>query len=757
MRGPLRWTVLLVGCAAGAPSMNPEQTPLPPAPPPPDASRELPAELARLNADARKGAVEETLHGVVVPDPYRALEEDTSATRAWIEAQTTRTVRALAGLSHAATTARLETLLSIGNIDKVSLGGARVFVTLREGKREQAALYVIEDGKLASEPLVDPLTRGERAALDWSFPSPDGRYVAFGISENGDERSLLEVIDVERRTLLSERIEHAKWCSLAWLNDASGFYYTRYPKAGEDGYDPNEEDTYFTRVFFHRLGSDPAADVRVFGSEAKTDFPYAAIGDDDRWVVIGNFRGWTASDVYLFDRGARAGARVAAPDATHALVPVVTGEDKLATGVVHRGALYLVTNIDAPKKRIVRVAPARAADRNAWRSLVPEAQATIEDWTLAADTLAVHYIQDVRSRLALFDLDGTSRGDVALPTRGSIGGLAAQPTSSRLAFEFGSFFHPPSLFVLDAGAKRGRSRSGALTPARVFQVAHDLDTSAYELSEAQATSADGTPVHVYYVHRKGLTRDGQNPVLLTGYGGFDVSLLPEFTRTALYWLERGGVYAVANLRGGGEFGETWHRAGMLGGKPRVFEDFEAVIRWFSESGISRPEKIAITGGSNGGLLMGAAITRAPATFRAVVADVGLYDMLRYPRFPPAALWITEYGDPAEPEAARWLRAYSPYHNVQDGTAYPSVLVETADHDSRVYWGHSTKFAARLQQAQAGPSPIYFHMEKQQGHGRGTRLSDLVRRYVRRYAFLEDALGMTRPKHREGPGVETAPR
>jgi prolyl oligopeptidase len=239
-----------------------------------------------------------------------------------------------------------------------------------------------------------------------------------------------------------------------------------------------------------------------------------------------------------------------------------------------------------------------------------------------------------------------------------------------------------------------------------------------------------------------MQKDGSNPVQLTGYGGFNISRLPGFTRAALYWLERGGVYAVANMRGGGEFGEDWHRAGMLDKKQNVFDDFEAVIRWFSASQISQPSKISISGGSNGGLLMGAMITQAPDAFAAAAGYVGLYDMLRYQLFPPAELWIPEYGDPANAEHGKFLAAYSPYHQVRQGLSYPSVLIETADNDTRVYWGHSTKFAARLQQAQAGPRPIYFFMEKQQGHGRGTRLSDLVVRYVRKHAFLEHELGMT---------------
>lgn len=721
--------ILLAACAAGSPSVVPEERALP-------AGPEAASGIERWNAEARRGAVAEVIHGIEVSDPYRALEADTPETRRWIDAQSERTEQALALLADPRAAARLEALLSIGRIDSVSLGGARAFVTKREGEREQPALHVLEGGVLAKEPLVDPLTWGERAALDWSYPSPDGRYVAFGISANGDERSVLHVVDVERRELRPDRIEHAKWSSLSWLHDASGFYYTRYPREGEAGFAVDEPDTYFPRVLFHRLGSDPAADPLVFGSEVKTDFPYAAVSDDDRWLVVGNFRGWTASDLHLLDRGASLGSRVAAPDATHPLRPVVTGEDKLTTGVVHRGALYLVTNLDAPKKRVVRVAPARAADRSAWREIVPEAAGPIEDWVLAADRIAVHYIEDVHSRLRLFDLDGRAHGEIALPARGSLGGVAASPASRRIAFVFSSFFHPPTLFVVEPASGEVHE---APTPA--YQVAHDFDTSAFELSQAWVSSADGTRVNVHYVHRKGIARDGENPVLLYGYGGFDVSLLPEFTRTALYFIERGGIYAVANLRGGGELGEAWHRAGMLGQKERVFEDFEAVIRWLADSGLSRPERIGIMGGSNGGLLVGALLTRAPERFGAAVASVGLYDMLRYPEFPPAELWLSEYGDPKEPEAARWLAAYSPYHNVREGVRYPAALVETADHDTRVHWAHSTKFAARLQEAQAGPAPIYFHMERQQGHGRGTRQSDLVRRYVRIYTFLEHALGM----------------
>ncbi len=672
----------------------------------------------------------ETIHGVEVRDPYRSLEEDTDETRAWIDAQSERASRMLGEWGDSAARERIEQLLSIGVISRPSVGGEHVFYLKREGDREQPALYVA--GR--EEPLVDPLGHGERAALDWYYPSPNGRYVAFGISQNGDERSTLHVVEVEGGRVLDDRIERTKWSSVEWLNAEDGFYYTRYPKPGEPGFDADNEDAYFPRVFFHRLGTDPASDPLVFGGERGTDFPGVTVSDDDRWVAVNVFRGWSASDVYLFDRGRDPQRRVAAPTEDHGLSTVIAGEDHLTVGRVHDGMLYLHTNVDAPRYRIARVAPARASRRAAWQDVVPESDAAIDDWHVVGGKLVVHTIDDVRSRVKLFRMDGREAGEIELPTTGSVDGIGGRPTGQKVVFGFSSFLYPPSLFSYDLA-------SGELT--RVDQVQTDMDFEPFTLERVRVTSADGTEIPVTIVRRDDMERDGDRPVLLYGYGGFNVSLLPSFTRNALYWIEKGGVYAVANIRGGGELGEEWHRAGNLGNKERVFEDFEAAIRWFSESGISRPGRIAITGGSNGGLLMGAMITRAPSTFRAAATYVGLYDMVRYHRFPPAELWVSEYGSAEDPEQLTWLHAYSPYHRVREGTAYPSILVETADHDSRVYWGHSTKFAAALQDATNAEHPILFYMVRQVGHGAGTRLTDLVDRYVRQYAFLEHELGLNR--------------
>lgn len=690
------------------------------------------SDLQALNARARTDLTYE-LHGVEIADPYRSLEEDSELTREWIEAQTTRTAERLEGWTDPQAAERLDELLSIGVIGGPSVAGERIFYTKRDGDREQPALYVREGDALRDEPIIDPLAYGERAALDWYYPSPSGRYIAFGISTDGDERSTLRVLDVTEGEVLDDEIEHAKWSAVAWLHSEDGFYYRRYPREGEDDYDADEPDTYHMRLFFHAIGSDPGEDPLVYSPEERTDFPSASVSDDDRYVVINVFRGWSQSDVRLLDRGRRARSRVNVPDDEHELVTVVAGEDHLYSASVHRGRLYITHNDGAPRYRVDAVEPASAGSRDAWRPVVAEGDGAIEGVAFARDRLVVHLIEDIASKLRVYRLDGREDGEIALPGRGELFGLDGDPETGRLAFGFSSFVHPPSLQVWDTRRREVRE---------VDRVQTDFDFDAVELSQASVRSADGTEVNVYYVHPAGMELDGDNQVLLYGYGGFNVSLLPGFQRNALYWVERGGVYAVANLRGGGEHGEAWHRAGNLGNKERVFEDFEAAIRWLGgESQISAPEHIAITGGSNGGLLMGAMLTRAPDTFRAVVSGVGLYDMIRYHEFPPAELWISEYGSSEDPEQFGWLNAYSPYHRVSDGTSFPATLITTADHDTRVFWGHSTKFTARLQEASGEPDPdIYFFMVRQVGHGAGTRRSDTVDRYVRLYSFIEHFIG-----------------
>jgi prolyl oligopeptidase len=745
------FAILLSGC--GSAPVSPNANPVLPTPVIAESSKPEGA-LAEINRDAAKLGVTEPVGGIPVEDPFRGLEEDSANTKTWIETQSRATEAALAKARDPKAEARLAELLTIGALTSVQLAGDRVFFTLRDGSRERPALFVHDRSRAtevtAERPIVDPLDFGPNAALDYAVASEDGGYVAFGISDSGDERSSLRVYDVNAGRVLPDTIEHAKWASIEWQNDSRGFYYSRYPKPGEPDYNDKEPDSYYPRVFQHGLGTDPSSDTKLFSGDKPVDFPAASLDETDRYLLINNYRTWTQSDVWLWDRGANAKSRPVVPTAPTAFTPVVQNRDNNTFGVVHRGQLYLVTNIDAPKKRVVRVTPAQASDPARWQTLIPESSATLDDVAFTKDHIVVHGIDNVRSKLWVYDLQGKSQGEIELPMAGSVIALSGARNRDEIAFVWSSFFHPPTLFTYDIKTRK---------LSELFRVKSSFDAARYELIQQTVTSRDGTPINVYYGQRRGAPKTGDAPVLINGYGGFDVSLLPEFTRSALYWLERGGIYAVANLRGGGEFGETWHRAGMLADKQHVFEDFESVIRWFSSSGLSKPSRIAITGGSNGGLLMGALLTRAPDAFAATATYVGLYDMLRYPKFPPAALWTSEYGDPNEPEAARYLLAYSPYHNVKAGVDYPAALIETADHDTRVFWGHSAKFAARLQTATRGARPIHFYMERSVGHGRGTSLADLVKRQARQLAFFTLALDLDSPtsaSNDTGANARTSP-
>jgi prolyl oligopeptidase len=701
--------------------------------------------IEALNRRAREGAVTETLHGVEVSDPYRALETESALTTEWIDVQTARTAGAIAEWSNSAMAARLEENLRIGVLGAGAIAGDSAFISRRDGDREQPALYVRSVRTGTERLLIDPLTYGARGALDWYFVSPTGRYVAFGISTNGDERSTLRVMETATGTLLPDTIEHAKWSEVAWLHAETGFYYRRYPREGEPDFSAEEPDAYHPRLFFHALGTDPNTDPLVFSPSDPTAFPAAHVSGDDRYVVLNDFRGWSASDVLVFDRGASARTRLNAPDESHPFVPVVMDATQLYQGEVHGGRLYVLTNDGAPRYQLFSVPVADAANRAAWTVVVPESEHTIEGWHVVGDRLVLHVIDAVSSRLLVRRMDGSADGEIELPTRGAVSGFATDAEGGHLLFGFSSYVHAPSVHVWNAGNARGRGRG-----VRMLAQVDAPDLSGLTITQASVASADGTPINVYLAHRADLVRDGNAPVLLNAYGGFNISLLPGFQRHPLYWMERGGVFAVANLRGGGEFGESWHRDGNLANKEHVFQDMEAVIRWLGTgadaggSGLSRPERIGITGGSNGGLLMGAMITRAPETFGAAASYVGLYDMVRYHRFPPAELWVTEYGSSEDATQFGWLSAYSPYHRVRAGMAHPAILIETADHDTRVHWGHSTKFAALLQEASGEPDPaIYFYRERDVGHGAGTPVSAMVHRYVRMYAFLEHALGVPR--------------
>jgi prolyl oligopeptidase len=669
----------------------------------------------------------EVLHGESIPDPYRWLEDGADPdTRAWTERQNALTEDWLARVpARQAIRQRLDELLSIGALSVPTPARGRYFYQRREGRQNQPVLYVRDGVAGVDRPAIDPnaLDPAGTTALDWYYPSDDGRLLAYGLSRDGSEQSVLHVYDVEAGTSLPERIPRTRSADLAWLPDTSGFYYTRYP---EPDTVPAGEEHYHRAVYFHPLGADPADDPLVYQPREKEYWPGVGLSLDGRWLIISVARTFDQTDLYLGDRNA-AGWSPAPP-----LVAVAENLPYSFDGEVVRGRLYLRTNLDASTYRMYEVDPERP-QRGHWRELVPpRPDAVLEGARVVGDRLVLSYLERASSRLRLADLDGGIRHEVQLPTLGSLFGLGAESDGHELFVGFSSYTVPPSVYRLDLATDH---------LALWRRVEADVDPERYEVHQVSVPSADGTEITMFLVHQRGLKRDGDAPTYLTGYGGFNISMTPAFSRSLLLWLEHGGLVAIPNIRGGGEYGESWHQGGMLGRKQNSFDDFIAAAEWLIRERYTRPERLAAAGGSNGGLLMGAVLTQRPELFRAVVIQVPLLDMLRYHRFLIARLWIPEYGSPDDPEAFRWLRAYSPYHHVRPGTPYPAVLLATAESDTRVDPMHARKMAARLQAATASGRPVLLRLEAQAGHGAGKPLTKVLDELTDTWTFVFSEVGV----------------
>ena len=677
---------------------------------------------------AKVDPVEETVQGHKIVDPYRYLENaDDPATTLWVDHELAYTRSLLDPLpGREKINARLTQLLSIGSIGIPQAGGKYYFHTRRDAGQNQPILYVREGLNGEDRVLLDinKLSADGTVALDWWYITEDGKYLAYGTSPNGSEESTLRIIEPATGKTLPDTIERTNAASLAWLLDDSGFYYTRYPKKGEV---PEGQEVYHRRVFFHALGTDPAKDPLIFGEGRKIEeWPDISLSDDDRWLVIAAGDGITKVNLFLLDRQSK-----------NAPVEITTGKDSLYGAEVFRNKLYIMSNEGAPHFRVF-VADAANPKREHWKELIPESDAVMQGASVAGGKLLVQYEHNVASELKVFSLDGKKLAEIPQPALGNVYEVSNRYDRNELFFGFQSFTVPPSIYRYDL-------ESGSSTLwARVD--APSIDPSAYDVRQEWYRSKDGTKVPMFIVAKKGLVRDGKNPTLLTGYGGFDVSNSPAFARSAYLWMEHGGVYAVANIRGGAEFGEDWHRAGMLDKKQNVFDDFIAAAQYLIAEKYTSPEHLAIIGGSNGGLLMGAMITQRPDLFRAVVCQVPLLDMLRYQNFKIAKLWVPEYGSADDPRQFDWLYAYSPYHHVKPGVEYPAILFMTADSDSRVDPSHAKKMAALMQaEAKNGASrerPILLRIDNKAGHGMGKPVNKVVEESTDVYSFLFWQLGMT---------------
>jgi prolyl oligopeptidase len=614
------------------------------------------------------------------------------------------------------------------------MGGHYYFHTRREGNQNQPILYVRDglNGGLNDKDrvLVDvnKLAADGTIALDWWYASEDGKYVAYGTSPSGSEVSTLRVIETATGQLLPDSIERTRAASLAWKHDDSGFFYTRYPKKGDVA---EGQEVYHRHVFYHALGGDPAHDPLIFGEGRNPEWwPDVNLSEDGRWLLINEGQGWTKTEMFLKDLTSK-----------DPPLEITTGKNFLYGADFFEGKLYITTNEDAPHYRVF-VADAANPKRENWKEIIPQSDAVLQGVSVTGGKLLAQYEHNATSELKLFGLDGKKLADIPLPAIGNVFAASGRYDRNEIFFGFQSFTVPPSIYRVDLNdADLNRTKSALWAKVE----APSIDPAAYDVQQVWYTSKDGTKVPMFVVGKKGIEKNGKNPTLLTGYGGFNVSLTPAFNRSMYLWMEHGGIYAVANLRGGSEFGEDWHRAGMLEKKQNVFDDFIAAGEYLIAQKYTDRDHLAIYGGSNGGLLMGAMITQRPDLFRAVVCAVPLLDMLRYQNFQIAKLWIPEYGSAEDAKQFDWLYAYSPYHHVKPGQEYPAILFMTGDTDTRVDPMHAKKMAALMQaEAKNGASrdkPILLRIETKAGHGQGKPVTKQIEESTDMYSFLFWQLGV----------------
>jgi prolyl oligopeptidase len=681
---------------------------------------------------ARKAAVVDDYNGVKVADPYRWLENaDDPETVAWVDRQNALTRSLLDRPERETIKKRLTELFNYPRLSVPTRRGDRYFYSRNTGLQNQSVLFVRE-GNAPERVLLDPntLSPDGTVALHSTMTTRDGSLLAYTLSRSGSDREEIYVRDVATGKDLPDKLLWAKFTSLTWTPDKSGLYYQRFPIPGSV---PPSDVNYFGKVYFHRLGEPQEMDTLILERPAEREVTLGTdITRDGRFLVITAFKGSTdKTEIYVLDRNAAGGAP--------ALLPFTRGfGDAWKFAGEDGGRFFFQTDRDAPLNRVIAV-PAGQGDATPVE-VVPQGTDKLAFAALVGHRLVLDRLKNASDRLYIHGLDGRLEGEVALPTLGSIVELTGEPDDEEMFLGFASFTFPATPY-------RYSFKEGTLVEFE--KIKGTVDSAAYEVEQVWAPSKDGTRVSMFLVHKRGLPRDGQRPTLLTGYGGFNIDMTPSYSSARFVWLERGGIVAVANLRGGGEYGEAWHQAGILEKKQNVFDDFIGAAEWLIRSGYTSRERLAVQGASNGGLLVGAVMAQRPDLVGAVVCQVPVADMLRYHLFTVGRYWIPEYGSAEDPAQFPFLYRYSPYHNVKDGIAYPATLVTTADTDDRVAPGLAKKFAARLQEAAAGPKPILIRVETKAGHGAGKPISKQIDEQADIYTFLFWQLGVTPERTRNG--------
>jgi prolyl oligopeptidase len=647
--------------------------------------------------------------GIKVADPYRWLEAiDSAGVRDWVQSQNAVTMPYLAALpGRELLKQRITALYDYARSSVPFWEGDRWFYTKNTGLQRQSVWYSRRTLDGAEQMVLDPnqLSPDGSIALSGFAPSPDGRTLAYGLSEGGSDWVTYYVRDLATGKNTADTVRWAKFSGAAWTRDGKGFFYSRYPEPpkGQELKAKLEHQA----LYYHRLGTPQSADVKVYARPDQPSwFVFGGVDESGRYLYVMTSRGTDKNELYLADLGS-----AMQPNVRATVRPVVTGHDAnyFPLGVAD-GRLYIQVDKDAPRRKIV-AAPVATPGPRSWTTVIPEGENAIEGASLVAGRIGVLLLQDVASVVRLYTLDGTLERDVPMPGLGTASGLVGRFDRPELFYSFTSPLSPSTTFLYDAKTNTGQP----FDPPKLT-----FDPARFETERVFYPSKDGTRVPMFVTYRRGLAKDGNNPAMLYAYGGFGASTTPFFRPDVIAWIEQGGVYAVASIRGGGEYGEAWHHAGMFERKQNVFDDFIAAGEYLVREKYTSPAKLAVNGGSNGGLLVGAVMTQRPDLFGVAVPQVGVLDMLRYDAFTGGAAWATEYGASKDPAAFRYLRAYSPLHNVRSGVCYPATLLTTADHDDRVVPSHSYKFAATVQKAQSAVAgcdrPVLLRVEAQGSHG-----------------------------------------
>ncbi|HRR07426.1 MAG TPA: prolyl oligopeptidase family serine peptidase [Rhodothermales bacterium] len=676
--------------------------------------------------ETRKTTQMDDYHGTMVSDPYRWLEDDHSLeTAAWVEAQNRVTFDWLGKIP--ARDKIRERLTALWNYPRFSVPfteGGKYFYAHNTGLQNQSEWFVQDrlDGPARSVINPNDLSADGTVALNFIAPSRNAQLVAYSTSKSGSDWQTIRVRDVSNGKDLPDLIEWVKFSGISWAKNNTGFYYSRYDRPAEGSVlqAVNSDQ----KVYYHKIGTPQSDDVLIYSRPDKPFWGFGATATDDgKFLIVSVWEGTDPKNRIYFK------------DLTHPnneVKPLFDAFDASYDYIANRGnTFYFTTNLKAPNNRLIAL-DIRKPDAKFWRTIIPEGSSVMEGVSLIADQFVVQTLQDVKAQLSRYSLSGRLLAEAPLPGIGTVSGLNGKARGREMFFAFTSYTTPATIYRFDFNLYR-------TTVFRAPKV--NFTPNDYETKQVFYTSKDGTRVPMFISHKKGMVLNGQNPTLLYGYGGFNVSMKPGFSASNLAWMEMGGVYAVANLRGGNEYGERWHQAGMLDRKQNVFDDFIAAAEFLIAQKYTTSPKLAIHGGSNGGLLVGAVVNQRPELFGAAIPAVGVMDMLRYHKFTIGWAWASEYGRSDDKEAFKVLYAYSPLHNIRSGTAYPATLIQTADHDDRVVPAHSFKYAATLQAAQGGSAPILLRVETKAGHGAGKPTAKIIEDEADKWTFLVKVLEM----------------